>query len=196
MIYPKDVKSLTMSLRTVHPYGDNSPVSLCTMSKTSYGCYIPKLYVPFSWPGGPRFFFYDGLQCPSFFRYCMTAENMLSVGNRDVWWKNQRLTLHRCSKSCSDSAENISIVSLIYLKNMFYSLIFISVSGAHISLNCSIISLTYLFMIWNLTKILEKTWKCTVRTKFQSHFSIIFPVSCNIVTTVKKRKNDHYIFFK
>jgi hypothetical protein len=112
---------------------------------------------------------------PVFFRYCMTTENMLSVGNRDVWWKNQKLTLYRCSKSCSDSAENISIASLIYLKNMFNSLILISVSGAHISLNCSIISLIYSFMIWNLTKILEKTWKCTVRTKFQSNFSIIFP---------------------
>ncbi len=113
MIYPKDVKSLTMSLRTIHPYGDNIPVSLCTMSKTSHGCNVPKLYVPYSWPGRPRIFFYDGSQCPSFFRYCMTAEDMLSVGNRDVWWKNQRLTLYRCSKSCSDSAENISIASLI-----------------------------------------------------------------------------------
>jgi hypothetical protein len=72
---------------------------------------------------------------------------------------------------------------------MFYALIFISVSGAHVSLNCSIISLTYWFMIWNVTKILEKIWKCTVRTKFQSHFFHYFLLSsCNVVTTVKKRK--------
>jgi hypothetical protein len=38
MIHPKDVKSLSMSLGTIHPCGHNIPVSLCPMSKTSHVC--------------------------------------------------------------------------------------------------------------------------------------------------------------
>jgi hypothetical protein len=41
-----------------------------------------------------QIFFLQWSQRPSFFRDCMTAENILSVGNRDVWWKKQRLTLN------------------------------------------------------------------------------------------------------
>ncbi len=40
MINPKDVLPLSMSLRMKNPCGHNIPVSLCSMPKTSHGCYI------------------------------------------------------------------------------------------------------------------------------------------------------------
>ncbi len=66
MIHPKDVQSLNMSLRTIHPYGHNILVSLCPMSKMSHGCYVPKLNVPISRSLCPRFFFYNGHNIPVF----------------------------------------------------------------------------------------------------------------------------------
>jgi hypothetical protein len=86
-LVPEYVPVDNTSLWAQHPciigsYVQNVPWMLC-----------PKIICPYFMISASQIFFLQWSQRPSFFRDCMTAENILSVGNRDVWWKKQRLTL-------------------------------------------------------------------------------------------------------
>jgi hypothetical protein len=88
-LVPEHVPVDNTSLWAQHPciigsHVQNVPWMLC-----------PKIICPYFMISASQIFFLQWSQRPSFFRDCMTAENILSVGNRDVWWKKQRLTLSR-----------------------------------------------------------------------------------------------------
>ncbi len=77
-LVPEHVPVDNTSLWVQHPciigyHVQNFPWMLC-----------PKMICPYFMISASQIFFLQWSQRPSFFRDCMTAENTLSVGNRDV----------------------------------------------------------------------------------------------------------------
>ncbi len=75
------------------------------------------------------------------------------------------------------------------------------VSRAHRTLNYSNISFTFWDMTSNAMKISEKTWKCTVITKFKSFFQLFYLLRLSLSNPLlgfysKKTINVNFLFFK
>ncbi len=89
--------------------------------------------------------------------------------------------------------------SALFINMLQNSYVCFSLMSPELLAHCSIISYTHWVMISNVTKILEKTWKCTVRKKFQIVFPTFFPVDVPqsnplLSFYIKKTKNVHYFF--